>query len=94
MYVAKEGLDYVTRNQYVLTIGVGDDPDFYPTLPQKNIDSTTVTINILDVNDFPIFCTDLATQADEGCTKEVTGFTMYVCKQRIRRPDDMKHVCR
>ena len=37
-----------------------------------------MTVNIIDVNDIPVICTDLTTQGAAGCTKAVTGFEMYV----------------
>ena len=36
-----------------------------------------MTVNIIDVNDIPVICTDLTTQGAAGCTKAVTGFEMY-----------------
>ena len=77
LYVAKDGLDFKVKQQYVLTISVGDDPDFYPDDPQKTIGDTTVTIEVLDVNDVPVICTNVATMSAAGCTQEVKGFEMY-----------------
>ena len=77
LYVAKDGLDFKVKQQYVLTISVGDDPDFYPDDPQKTIGDTTVTIEVLDVNDVPVICTNVATMSAAGCTREVKGFEMY-----------------
>jgi len=68
--------DYKVRQQYVITISVGDDPEFYPNeVGSKTIGDTTVTVNIIDVNDVPVICTDLPTQVRNNL---ITPFRMPV----------------
>ena len=71
IFVAQEGLDYGKQQTYILQVEVSDDPDYFKWESRKAsgtrrnarqsykaIRPTEVVINIEDVNDVPIICTD------------------------------------
>ena len=75
LYVAKAGLDFTKKNQYVLTVGVTDDEAYFGKGSSKATSDTTVYIDLLDVNDDPIIC--VANSGTTLCTDTLAVLEMY-----------------
>jgi hypothetical protein len=75
LYVAKAGLDFTQKNQYVLTVGVTDDEAYFGKGSSKATSDTTVYIDLLDVNDDPVIC--VANSGTTLCTDTLAVLEMY-----------------
>jgi hypothetical protein len=79
IYVQKSGLDYTIKSSYTLALGVKDSSNMFGS--SLSIGSTSVTIDLVDVNDPPIICSDSSApqspQKYGECTQYVDKFTIY-----------------
>ena len=79
IYVQKSGLDYTIKPSYTLALGVKDSSNMFGS--SLSIGATSVTIDLVDVNDPPIICSDSSapqsSQKYGECTQYVDKFSIY-----------------